>query len=163
MGVDNLMCRCWAVRGETSPNLLGCQRAPCCPGLPGLGAGSAVSPSQICANLDAEKITSAQEELQHLQSHVPQPKKQYDLCQERAQVRGGRGLCPSTRLENLRNCFTQSFGAGGSCNRPGPAMQTAPNPRPGALGCASKAVGSNVPNSSGPEPCSAPRTPLASS
>lgn len=31
---------------------------------------------------------SAQEEVQHLQSHVPQPRKQYDLCQERAQVRG---------------------------------------------------------------------------
>ncbi|XP_039553258.1 probable ATP-dependent RNA helicase DHX58 isoform X1 [Passer montanus] len=40
---------------------------------------------QICANLDTEKITSVQDELQHLQSHVPQPKKQYDLCQERVQ------------------------------------------------------------------------------
>ncbi|NWX37911.1 DHX58 helicase, partial [Notiomystis cincta] len=40
---------------------------------------------QICANLDTEKITSVQDEVQHLQSHVLQPKKQYDLCQERAQ------------------------------------------------------------------------------
>ncbi|XP_017689648.1 PREDICTED: probable ATP-dependent RNA helicase DHX58 [Lepidothrix coronata] len=40
---------------------------------------------QICANLDAEKITSAQEEVQQLQSHIPQPRKQYDLFQERAQ------------------------------------------------------------------------------
>ncbi|KAM6107913.1 ATP-dependent RNA helicase DHX58 [Pterocles gutturalis] len=40
---------------------------------------------QICANLDTEKITSAQEEVQQLRSHVPQPRKQYDLCQERAQ------------------------------------------------------------------------------
>lgn len=47
-----------------------------------------VIPSQICANLDSE-ITSMQDEVQHLQSHVPQPKKQYDLCQERVQVRDG--------------------------------------------------------------------------
>ncbi|NXA17379.1 DHX58 helicase, partial [Ibidorhyncha struthersii] len=47
---------------------------------------------QICANLDTEKITSAQEELQHLQSHVPQPRKQYDLCQERAQDPFGERL-----------------------------------------------------------------------
>ncbi|KAM6233818.1 ATP-dependent RNA helicase DHX58 isoform 2-T2 [Spheniscus humboldti] len=47
---------------------------------------------QICANLDAEKITSVQEELQHLQSHVPQPRKQYDLCQERAQDPFGEQL-----------------------------------------------------------------------
>ncbi|XP_029820309.1 probable ATP-dependent RNA helicase DHX58 [Manacus vitellinus] len=40
---------------------------------------------QICANLDTEKITSAQEEVQQLQSHIPQPRKQYDLFQERAQ------------------------------------------------------------------------------
>ncbi|XP_066422978.1 ATP-dependent RNA helicase DHX58 isoform X2 [Molothrus aeneus] len=40
---------------------------------------------QICANLDTEKITLVPDELQHLQSHVPQPKKQYDLCQERSQ------------------------------------------------------------------------------
>lgn len=50
---------------------------------------SRVSSSQICANLDSEKITSVQDEEQHLQSHVPQPKKQYDLCQERVQVRDG--------------------------------------------------------------------------
>ncbi|KAM6238635.1 ATP-dependent RNA helicase DHX58 [Porphyrio hochstetteri] len=47
---------------------------------------------QICANLDTEKIMSAQEELQHLQSHVPQPVKQYDLCQERAQDPFGEQL-----------------------------------------------------------------------
>ncbi|NXY75972.1 DHX58 helicase, partial [Glareola pratincola] len=47
---------------------------------------------QICANLDAEKITSAQEELQQLQRHVPQPRKQYDLCQERAQDPFGEQL-----------------------------------------------------------------------
>ncbi|NXJ96913.1 DHX58 helicase, partial [Corythaixoides concolor] len=47
---------------------------------------------QICANLDTEKITSAQEELQLLQSHVPQPRKQYDLCQERAQDPFGEQL-----------------------------------------------------------------------
>ncbi|NXH12588.1 DHX58 helicase, partial [Bucco capensis] len=47
---------------------------------------------QICANLDAEKITSVQEEVQHLQSHVPQPRKQYDLCQERAQDPFGERL-----------------------------------------------------------------------
>uniref|UniRef100_A0A8C3LAZ5 RNA helicase n=1 Tax=Chrysolophus pictus TaxID=9089 RepID=A0A8C3LAZ5_CHRPC len=39
---------------------------------------------QICANLDTEVITSVQKNAQHLQSHVPQPRKQYDLCQERA-------------------------------------------------------------------------------
>ncbi|NWU84886.1 DHX58 helicase, partial [Onychorhynchus coronatus] len=47
---------------------------------------------QICANLDTEKITSAQEGVQHLQSHVPQPRKQYDLCQERAQDPFGERL-----------------------------------------------------------------------
>ncbi|NWS76877.1 DHX58 helicase, partial [Crotophaga sulcirostris] len=47
---------------------------------------------QICANLDTEKITSAQEEVQLLQSHVPQPRKQYDLCQERAQDPFGERL-----------------------------------------------------------------------
>ncbi|NXK41309.1 DHX58 helicase, partial [Piprites chloris] len=47
---------------------------------------------QICANLDIEKITSAQEEVQRLQSHVPQPRKQYDLCQERAQDPFGEQL-----------------------------------------------------------------------
>lgn len=80
-------------------------------------------------------------------------------------MRGGQGLCPSIHLAqaNLRNHLTQSFGAGGSHNPLGPAMQTAPNPGPGALCCASKAVRSNVPDSSGPEPLSAPRIPLASS
>ncbi|NXT80848.1 DHX58 helicase, partial [Zapornia atra] len=47
---------------------------------------------QICASLDTEKIMSAQEELQLLQSHVPQPVKQYDLCQERAQDPFGEQL-----------------------------------------------------------------------
>ncbi|XP_063259928.1 ATP-dependent RNA helicase DHX58 [Prinia subflava] len=47
---------------------------------------------QICANLDSEKITSVQDEEQHLQSHVPQPKKQYDLCQERVQDPFGEQL-----------------------------------------------------------------------
>ncbi|NWI27105.1 DHX58 helicase, partial [Sula dactylatra] len=47
---------------------------------------------QICANLDTKKIMSAQEELQHLQSHVPQPRKQYDLCQERVQDPFGERL-----------------------------------------------------------------------
>ncbi|NXI48139.1 DHX58 helicase, partial [Galbula dea] len=47
---------------------------------------------QICANLDAEKIMSVQEEVQHLQRHVPQPKKQYDLCQERTQDPFGERL-----------------------------------------------------------------------
>ncbi|NXG78507.1 DHX58 helicase, partial [Baryphthengus martii] len=47
---------------------------------------------QICANLDTEKITSAQEEVQQLQSHVPQPRKQYDLCQERPQDPFGERL-----------------------------------------------------------------------
>uniref|UniRef100_A0A8C5TU58 RNA helicase n=1 Tax=Malurus cyaneus samueli TaxID=2593467 RepID=A0A8C5TU58_9PASS len=51
-----------------------------------------VFPSQICANLDTEKITSVQEEQQHLQSHVPQPRKQYDLCQERVQDPFGERL-----------------------------------------------------------------------
>ncbi|NWS12491.1 DHX58 helicase, partial [Pachyramphus minor] len=47
---------------------------------------------QICANLDTEKITSAQEEVQHLRSHIPQPRKQYDLCQERVQDPFGERL-----------------------------------------------------------------------
>ncbi|KAM7029889.1 ATP-dependent RNA helicase DHX58 [Acridotheres tristis] len=48
---------------------------------------------QICANLDTEKITSMQDEVHcHLQSHVPQPKKQYDLCQERVQDPFGEQL-----------------------------------------------------------------------
>ncbi|XP_064895335.1 ATP-dependent RNA helicase DHX58 isoform X2 [Columba livia] len=47
---------------------------------------------QICANLDTEKITSAQEEVEQLQIHVPQPRKQYDLCQERVQDPFGERL-----------------------------------------------------------------------
>lgn len=142
---------------------------------PGLRAGRGVSPSQICANLDTEKITSAQEEVEQLQLHVAQPRKQYDLCQERAQVRGGRSvegktpkshgavsLCPLSQAR-ARNHFTQSFGARGSHNHPGPAIQTAPNPGLGAPGCTSKVLWSNVTSSLGSEPLSAPRTPLASS
>ncbi|XP_014814593.1 PREDICTED: LOW QUALITY PROTEIN: probable ATP-dependent RNA helicase DHX58 [Calidris pugnax] len=56
---------------------------------------------QICANLDTEKITSAQEELQHLKNHVPQPRKQYDLCQERAQDPFGE------RLKKVMRCIHQ--------------------------------------------------------
>ncbi|XP_042643176.1 probable ATP-dependent RNA helicase DHX58 [Tyto alba] len=56
---------------------------------------------QICANLDTEKITSAQEEVQQLQSHVPQPRKQYDLCQERAQDPFG------TRLKRMMEQIQQ--------------------------------------------------------
>ncbi|NXR29895.1 DHX58 helicase, partial [Cinclus mexicanus] len=47
---------------------------------------------QICANLDTEKITSMQDEVQLLQRHVPQPKKQYDLCQERVEDPFGEQL-----------------------------------------------------------------------
>ncbi|NXI62026.1 DHX58 helicase, partial [Anseranas semipalmata] len=47
---------------------------------------------QICANLDTEVITSAQEHMQHLQRQVPQPRKQYDLCQERVQDPFGQRL-----------------------------------------------------------------------
>ncbi|XP_065605214.1 ATP-dependent RNA helicase DHX58 [Cyrtonyx montezumae] len=47
---------------------------------------------EICANLDTEVITSAQEHAQHLQSHVPQPRRRYDLSQERAQDPFGQRL-----------------------------------------------------------------------
>ncbi|XP_054252831.1 ATP-dependent RNA helicase DHX58 [Indicator indicator] len=47
---------------------------------------------QICANLDTEEISSAQEEVQQLQSQVPQPRKQHDLCQERVQDPFGERL-----------------------------------------------------------------------
>nr|XP_013801852.1 PREDICTED: probable ATP-dependent RNA helicase DHX58 [Apteryx mantelli mantelli] len=47
---------------------------------------------QICANLDTAKIMSAQEHLHHLQTQVPQPRKQYNLCQERAQDPFGEQL-----------------------------------------------------------------------
>ncbi|NXT67303.1 DHX58 helicase, partial [Chaetops frenatus] len=47
---------------------------------------------QICANLDTETITSVQDNVEHLHSHVPQPKKQYDLCQERVQDPFGEQL-----------------------------------------------------------------------
>ncbi|XP_075299456.1 ATP-dependent RNA helicase DHX58, partial [Opisthocomus hoazin] len=47
---------------------------------------------QICANLDTEKIASVREEAQSLQSLVPQPRKNYDLCQERTQDPFGERL-----------------------------------------------------------------------
>uniref|UniRef100_A0A8B9FC89 RNA helicase n=1 Tax=Amazona collaria TaxID=241587 RepID=A0A8B9FC89_9PSIT len=47
---------------------------------------------QLCANLDTDTITSAQEEEQQVQSHVPEPRKQYDLCQERVQDPFGERL-----------------------------------------------------------------------
>ncbi|KGL74527.1 putative ATP-dependent RNA helicase DHX58, partial [Tinamus guttatus] len=47
---------------------------------------------QICANLDAAKIASAQKYLHELQTQVPQPRKQYDLCQERARDPFGERL-----------------------------------------------------------------------
>ncbi|KAM4645626.1 ATP-dependent RNA helicase DHX58 isoform 2-T2 [Amazona ochrocephala] len=74
--------------GRTSPNLPGCCIALGC----GLRAGSGVSLSQLCANLDTDTITSAQEEEQQVQSHVPEPRKQYDLCQERVQDPFGERL-----------------------------------------------------------------------
>lgn len=55
--------------------------------------------SQICANLDAEEISLVQEEVQQLQSHVPQPRKQHDLCQERVQVRSDQLVSPSHLLD----------------------------------------------------------------
>ncbi|NWW93321.1 DHX58 helicase, partial [Rhynochetos jubatus] len=64
---------------------------------PGTGGASSFEGAvehilQICANLDTEEIASAREELQQLQSHVPQPRKQYDLCQERVQDPFGERL-----------------------------------------------------------------------
>ncbi|OXB63697.1 hypothetical protein ASZ78_009012 [Callipepla squamata] len=47
---------------------------------------------RICANLDTEVIASAQEHAQHLQSHVPRPRRQYDLSEERAQDPFGQRL-----------------------------------------------------------------------
>ncbi|NWT20158.1 DHX58 helicase, partial [Vireo altiloquus] len=80
------------LRGEQDlPQVLGLTASP--------GTGGATSFEgaiehilQICANLDTEKIVSVQDEEQHLQSHVPQPKKQYDLCQERVQDPFGEQL-----------------------------------------------------------------------
>ncbi|NXJ79690.1 DHX58 helicase, partial [Trogon melanurus] len=76
---------------QSLPQILGLTASP--------GTGGATSFEgaiehilQICANLDAEKIMSAQEEVQHLQSQVPQPRKQYDLCQERPQDPFGERL-----------------------------------------------------------------------
>lgn len=97
-GLWSTSCR-WVLL--PTPELLGLQTgwvlASCCAlhggGLLGLRAGFGALPFQICANLDTEVIASAQEHAQHLQSHVSQPTKQYDLCQEREQVRGG-GLSP---------------------------------------------------------------------
>ncbi|NXU79804.1 DHX58 helicase, partial [Oreotrochilus melanogaster] len=76
---------------EELPQILGLTASP--------GTGGATSFEgavehilQICANLDTEKITSVQEELQQLQSHVPEPRKQHDLCQERAEDPFGEQL-----------------------------------------------------------------------
>ncbi|NXJ00416.1 DHX58 helicase, partial [Psophia crepitans] len=78
-------------RQQDLPQILGLTASP--------GTGGATSFErtvehilQICANLDTEKIMSVQEEQQHLQSHVPQPVKQYDLCQERVQDPFGEQL-----------------------------------------------------------------------
>nr|AHA15372.1 LGP2 [Cairina moschata] len=62
---------------------------------------------QICANLDTEVITSAQEHVQHLQSQVPQPRKQYDLCQERAWDPFGQ------RLKKIMAQIQQHMGTAG--------------------------------------------------
>lgn len=43
-------------------------------------------PFQICANLDAEKIMSSDKYKSYLNTDVPQPKKQYDVTEERPQV-----------------------------------------------------------------------------
>ncbi|KAK2536164.1 Dhx58 [Columba guinea] len=84
-----LQCK---LRGQQDlPQVLGLTASP--------GTGGATSFEgavehilQICANLDTEKITSAQEEVEQLQIHVPQPRKQYDLCQERVQDPFGERL-----------------------------------------------------------------------
>lgn len=43
-------------------------------------------PFQICANLDTEKIMSSDKYKFYLNTHVPQPKKQYDVAEERPRV-----------------------------------------------------------------------------
>ncbi|NWR42929.1 DHX58 helicase, partial [Regulus satrapa] len=73
------------------PQVLGLTASPGTGGATSL-EGAVEHILQICANLDTEKITSVQDEVQHLQSHVPQPKKQYDLCQERVQDPFGEQL-----------------------------------------------------------------------
>ncbi|XP_025971571.2 ATP-dependent RNA helicase DHX58 [Dromaius novaehollandiae] len=73
------------LRGQQNlPQILGLTASP--------GTGGATSFEgavehilQICANLDTAKIMSAREHLHHLQIQVPQPRKQYNLCQERVQ------------------------------------------------------------------------------
>ncbi|XP_062451556.1 ATP-dependent RNA helicase DHX58 [Rhea pennata] len=73
------------MRGQQNlPQILGLTASP--------GTGGATSFEgavehilQICANLDAAKIMSAQEHFHELQTQVPQPRKQYNLCQERAE------------------------------------------------------------------------------
>ncbi|XP_075767797.1 ATP-dependent RNA helicase DHX58 [Pelodiscus sinensis] len=47
---------------------------------------------QICANLDTAKIMSSQKHRRHLEAQIPQPKKQYDVSQERPQDPFGRKL-----------------------------------------------------------------------
>ncbi|NXD17128.1 DHX58 helicase, partial [Nothocercus nigrocapillus] len=80
------------LRGQRNlPQVLGLTASP--------GTGGATSFQgavdhilQICANLDAAKIVSAQEHLHQLQTQVPQPRKQYDLCQERVRDPFGEQL-----------------------------------------------------------------------
>ncbi|NXA55708.1 DHX58 helicase, partial [Nothocercus julius] len=80
------------LRGQQNlPQVLGLTASP--------GTGGATSFQgavdhilQICANLDAAKIMSAQEHLHQLQTQVPQPRKQYDLCQERVRDPFGERL-----------------------------------------------------------------------
>ncbi|NXS26133.1 DHX58 helicase, partial [Pomatostomus ruficeps] len=73
------------------PQVLGLTASPGTGGATSL-KGAVEHILQICANLDTETIASVQEEVQHLQSHIPQPKKQYDLCQERVQDPFGEQL-----------------------------------------------------------------------
>ncbi|XP_009992497.1 PREDICTED: probable ATP-dependent RNA helicase DHX58, partial [Chaetura pelagica] len=92
------------LRGQQDlPQILGLTASP--------GTGGATSFEgavehilQICANLDTEKIVSVQKELQQLQSHVPQPRKQHDLCQERAEDPFGE------QLKNMMEQIQQYMG-----------------------------------------------------
>ncbi|KAM8795326.1 ATP-dependent RNA helicase DHX58 [Eudromia elegans] len=72
------------LRGQQDlPQVLGLTASPGTGGATSL-QGAVDHILQICANLDAARIASAQEHVQQLQRRVPQPRKQYDLCQERA-------------------------------------------------------------------------------
>ncbi|NXL91300.1 DHX58 helicase, partial [Alectura lathami] len=87
--LNYLQCK---LRGQQDlPQILGLTASPGTGGETSL-KGAVEHILQICASLDTEVITSAQEHFQHLQSHVPQPRKQYDLCQERAQDPFGQRL-----------------------------------------------------------------------